>query len=98
MFDDNLLYDLNLRYLSAAKYMVTADPQMAQLKLGLSEFLIQIITNSSLQQLERMAKQDMLCFNFLPNEQQFSNLMDQPNDDILRISVAVTSNLAVCRK
>ncbi len=92
MFDDNVLNDLNLRYLSAAKELAIADLQMAQLKLGLSEFLLKIITSSSFQQLEHMAKQDLIYFKFLPNEKLFSCLLEHPNDEVVRLSLLVSSN------
>ncbi len=97
MFNDNLLYDLNLRYLSVAKDLALTDPKLAQLKLGLSEFLISIIANSSFQQLNRMAKQKAIYFHFLPNEELFARLLDDPDNELLQVSLVVSSNLAVFR-
>ncbi|RYV04134.1 hypothetical protein SOPP22_01665 [Shewanella sp. OPT22] len=95
MFDDNLLYDLNLRYLSLIKELAIQDPKLASRKFGLSEFLIKIISNNSFQQLERIAKQDDIYFNFLPDEKLFARLVQKPDSDLMRISVAVSANLSV---
>ena len=95
MFDDNLLYDLNLRYLSLIKELALQDPQQASRKFGLSEFLVKIISNNSFQQLEHIAKQDDIYFNFLPDEKLFARLAQKPDSDLIRISVAVSANLSV---
>ncbi len=93
MFDDNVLYDLNLRYLSAVKELATEDQHLAKIKFGLSELMITIIANCSFQQLEHLANQNVISFNVLPNENEFCQFLAQPNNKLLTLMLKTSNEL-----
>ncbi len=92
MFNNDRLHELNFHYLSTLKEMALANIQMAQIRFGLSETFTKMIANSSFHQLEQIAKQDRIYFNFLPSERVLSCLMENPDDEVLRISLLVSNN------
>ena len=93
MFDDNVLYDLNLRYLSAVKELANEDQHLAKIKFGLSEFIIQIIADCSFPQLEHIANQNVICFNFLPSEREFCQFLAQPDNKLIAMLLKTSNEL-----